>query len=67
MKELEGRDITYYNAIEYCESRKVIENTLDSELLGYNISGLLIDVKEHAQVFGVKNKTLIITINLEGE
>lgn len=51
MKELTGRD--------------VIDNTLDTALLGYNISGLLVDIQDHPLLFGVKNKTIKLTINLE--
>ena len=65
MKELTGRDITFHSGMTDYVSRDVIDNTLDTALLGYNISGLLVDIQDHPLLFGVKNKTIKLTINLE--
>lgn len=65
MKDIEGRDITFHSGMTDYINRDVIDNTLDTVLLGYNISGLLVDIKDHTELFGVKNKTMVLTINLE--
>lgn len=66
MKELTGRDITFHSrSVSEYVSRDVIDNTLDTVLLGYNISGLLVDIQDYPEMFGVKNKTIKLTINLE--
>jgi flagellar biogenesis protein FliO len=65
MKAIEGRDITFHSGMTDYINRDVVDNTLDTVLLGYNISGLLVDIQDHPLLFGVKSKTIKLVINLE--
>lgn len=56
------KNITYHNGFI---DRAVIDKTLDIALKDYNISELIVCIDTHPEFFGVKTKTMVLTINLE--
>ncbi len=59
------KNITYHNGLFEPVYREVIEKTLDIALKDYDIRGLIVSVDTHPVLFGVKTKTMVLTINLE--
>jgi len=59
------KNITCYNGLFEPVDREVIDKTLDIALKDYNIKGLIVCVDTHPLLFGVKTKTMVLTINLE--
>jgi hypothetical protein len=59
------KNITYHNGLAEPIDREVIDKTLDIALKDYNISGVVVCIETHPEFFGVKTKTMVLTINLE--